>query len=152
MYMSVSSVQFSHSVVSDSLRPHGLQFLMPGFPVHHQLPESTQPQVHQVGDAVQQSHPLLSPSSPTFNLFQHQELFQWVSSSHQVAKVLEFQLQHQSLWIFRLISFRIDWFALLAVQGLSRVYAALSWRNRRRLMNVVYKMQIYSLHVEKDKV
>ena len=76
MYMSVSSVQFSHSVVSDSLRPHGLQFLMPGFPVHHQLPESTQPQVHQVGDAVQQSHPLLSPSSPTFNLFQHQELFQ----------------------------------------------------------------------------
>ena len=120
--MSVSSVQFSHSVVSDSLRPHGLQFLMPGFPVHHQLPESTQPQVHQVGDAVQQSHPLLSPSSPTFNLFQHQELFQWVSSSHQVAKVLEFQLQHQSLWIFRLISFRIDWFALLAVQGLSRVY------------------------------
>ena len=120
--MSVSSVQFSHSVVSDSLRPHGLQFLMPGFPVHHQLPESTQPQVHQVGDAVQQSHPLLSPSSPTFNLFQHQELFQWVNSSHQVATVLEFQLQHQSLWIFRLISFRIDWFALLAVQGLSRVY------------------------------
>ena len=62
---------------------------------HHQLPELAQTYVHQVSDAIQPSHPLLSPS-PTFNLFQHQGLFQWVSSSHQVAKVLEFQLQHQS--------------------------------------------------------
>ena len=67
----------------------------PGFPVHHQLPEFTQTHVHWVGDAIQPSHPLSSPSPPAFNLSQHQGLFQWVSSSHQVAKVLEFQLQHQ---------------------------------------------------------
>ena len=69
---------------------------MPGLPVHHQLPESTQTHVHWVGDAIQPSYPLSSPSPPAFNLSQHQGLFQWVSSSHQVAKVLEFQLQHQS--------------------------------------------------------
>ena len=69
----------------------------PGFPVHHQLPELTQTHVHCVGDATQPSHPLSSPSPPAFNLSQHQGLFQGVSSSHQVAKVLEFQLQHQSV-------------------------------------------------------
>ena len=75
---------------------------MPGFPVHHQLPESTQTHVHWVGDAIQPSHALSSPSPPALNLSQHQGLFKWVSSSHQVAKVLEFQLQHQSFqWIFR---------------------------------------------------
>ena len=74
----------------------------PGLPVHHQLPESTQIHVHRDGDAIQPSHPLSSPSPPALNLYQHQGLFQWVSSSHQVAKVLEFQLQHWSLqWIFR---------------------------------------------------
>ena len=73
----------------------------PGLPVHHQLPEFTQTHVHQVSDAIQPSHPLSSPS-PAFNLSQHKGLFKWVSSSHQVAKVLEFQLQHQSFqWIFR---------------------------------------------------
>ena len=75
---------------------------MPSLPVYHQLPEFTQTQVHWVSDALQQSHPLLYPFPPTFNLPQHQGLFQWVSSSHQVAKVLEFQLQHQFFqWIFR---------------------------------------------------
>ena len=69
---------------------------MPGHPVHHQLPEFTQTHVHQVGDAIQPSHPLSSPSPPAPNPSQHQSLFQWVSSSHEVAKVLEFQLQHQS--------------------------------------------------------
>ena len=68
----------------------------PGLPVHHQLPESIQTHVHRVGDAIQPSHPLSSPSLPALNLSQHQGLFKWVSSSHQVAKVLEFQLQHQS--------------------------------------------------------
>ena len=68
----------------------------PGLAVHHQLPESTQTHVHLVSDAIQASHPLPSPSPPAFNLSQHQGLFQWVSSSHQVAKVLEFQLQRQS--------------------------------------------------------
>ena len=73
---------------------------MPGFPVHHQLPELAQTHVHQVSDALQPSYPLSSPS-PAFSLSQHQGLFQWVSSSHQVAKVLELQLQHQSFqWIF----------------------------------------------------
>ena len=74
----------------------------PGLPAHHQLPEFTQTHAHRVGDAIQPSHPLLSPSPLAFNLSQHQGLFKWVSSLHQVAKVLEFQLQHQSFqWIFR---------------------------------------------------
>ena len=68
----------------------------PGLPVHHQLLESTQTHVHWVSDAIQPSHPLSSPSPPAFNLSQHQGLFKWVSSLHQVAKILEFQLQHQS--------------------------------------------------------
>ena len=68
----------------------------PGLPVHHQLPELAQTHVHRVGDAIQPSHPLSSPSPPAFNLSQHQGLFQGVSSSQQVAKVLESQLQHQS--------------------------------------------------------
>ena len=65
-----------------------------GFPVRQQLPELAQTHVHRVDDAIQPSHPLSSPSPPAFNLSQHQGLFQGVSSSHQVAKVLEFQLQH----------------------------------------------------------
>ena len=74
----------------------------PGFPAQHQVLELGQTHIHRVGDAFQSSHPLSSPSSPTFNLSQHQGLFKWVSSSHQVAKQLEFQLQHQSFqWIFR---------------------------------------------------
>ena len=68
----------------------------PSLPVHHQLPEFTETHVHWIGDVIQPSHPLSSPSPPSFNLSQHQGLFQWISSSHQVAKVLEFQLQHQS--------------------------------------------------------
>ena len=68
----------------------------PGLPVHHQLTESTQTHVHQVGDAIQPSHPLSSPSPPAPNPSQHQGLFKWVSSLHQVAKGLEFQLQNQS--------------------------------------------------------
>ena len=68
----------------------------PGFPVHYKLPELAQTQVHQTGDAIQTLHPLSAPSSPAFNLSQHQGLFHWVNSSHQVAKVLELQLQHQS--------------------------------------------------------
>ena len=95
----ISSVQFSHSVMSDSLRSHALQ---PTRLPYHQLPELAQTHVHQVGDAIQQSHPLLSPSPPAFNLSQLWGLFQWVSSLHQVAKVSELQLQHQSFqWIFR---------------------------------------------------
>ena len=68
---------------------------MPGFPVHHQILELTQTHVHRAGDAIQPSHPLLFPSS-AFNLSQRQGLFQGINSSHQMTKVLEFQLQHQS--------------------------------------------------------
>ena len=68
----------------------------PGLPVHHQLLEFTQTHFHRVSDAIQSSHPLSSPSPPAPNPSQHQDLFQWVNSSHEVAKALEFQLQHQS--------------------------------------------------------
>ena len=68
----------------------------PGLPVHHQLLEFTQTHAHQIGDAIQPSHPLSSPSPPAPNPFQHQGLFHWVNSLHEVAKLLKFQLQHQS--------------------------------------------------------
>ena len=99
--LSVSSVAQSCPTLCDSI-----DWSKPGLPVHHQLPEFTQTHVHWVGDAIQPSHPLSFPS-PTFSLSQHQSLFQWVSSSNQEVKVLEFQLQHQSFqWIFK------SWFPL----------------------------------------
>ena len=90
----------------------------PGFPVLQHLPIPAQTHVRRVGDATQPSHPLSSPFPPAFNLSQHQGLFQWVSSLHQVAKVLElhFSISPSSEYS-GLISFRIDWFDLLAVQG-----------------------------------
>ena len=101
-----------------------INYSMPGFPVLHYLPELAQTHVHRVGDAIQPSHPLLFPSPPAFNLTQHQGLFQRVSSSHQVAKVLK--LQHQSFqWIFR-VDFIYDWlFGMTSLQskGLSRVFS-----------------------------
>ena len=90
----------------------------PGFPMHHQLLELTQTHVRRVSDAIQPSHTLSSPSLPALNLSQHQGLFQRVSSSHQMAKILELQLQDQSFQCYSgLISFRMDWMDLLAVQG-----------------------------------
>ena len=89
-----STVQFSRSVVSDFLRPHELQHAR--LPCPLPTPEFVQTHVHWVSNAIQPSHPLSSPSPPAFNLSQHQGLFKRVSSLHQVAKVLEFQLQHQS--------------------------------------------------------
>ena len=94
---SVSSVTQSCSTPWDPMNCS-----TPGLPVHHHLPEFTQTHVHRVTDAIQPSHPLSSPFSPAPNPSQHQSLFQWINSSHEVAKVLEFQLQHQSFqWIFR---------------------------------------------------
>ena len=90
-FSSVSSVAQSCPTPCDPMN-HST----PGLPVHHQLLESTQTHVHRVGDAIQPCHPLSSPSPPAPNPSQHQGLFQWVNSSHEVAKVLEFQLQHQS--------------------------------------------------------
>ena len=86
------------------------------FPVLHHLPEFAQTYVHGIGDAIQPSHPLLPPSSPAFNLSQLQSLFQWVSPSHQVAKYWSFCISPSSEYS-GLISFRIDWFELLSVQG-----------------------------------
>ena len=117
------SVQFSHLVVSDSLWPHGLQHTRP--PCPQQVLEFTQTHVHWVGDAKEPSHPLLSPSPPTFNLSQHRGLFQWVSSSHQVAKVLDLQLQHQPFqWYSGLISFGFTGLSSLLSKGLSRVFSS----------------------------
>ena len=88
------SVQFSCSVVSDSLRPHDLQHARP--PCPSPTPRVHPNPCHWVGDAIQPSHPLSSPFPPALNLSQHQGLFKWFNSSHKVAKILEFQLQHQS--------------------------------------------------------
>ena len=94
-FFSFSSVQFSSVARSCPTLYNPMNSSMPGLPVHHQFPEFTQTHVYWVGDAIQLSHPLSSPSPPALNLSQHQGLFKWVSSSHQLAKVLEFQLQHQ---------------------------------------------------------
>ena len=92
-----------------------------GFPVHHQLQELAQTHVHRASDAIQPSHPLSSPSPPTFNLFQHQGLFQWVSSLHQIVKYQNFSFNIRSSNEYSgLISFRINWFDLLLIQGLSK--------------------------------
>ena len=112
----ISSVQFSRSVVSDSLRPHESQHARP--PCPSPTPGFTQTHVHRVRDAIQPSHPLLSPSPPAPNPSQHLSLFQSVNSSHEVAKYWSFSLniipskEHPGP-----ISFRMDWLALFAVQG-----------------------------------
>ena len=91
----------------------------PGLLVHHQLPEFTQTHIHRVGDAIQPSHPLSSPSPPAPNPSHHQSLFQWVNSSHEVSKYWSFSFSIiPSKEIPGLISFRMDWLDLLAVQGI----------------------------------
>ena len=96
------SVQFSSVTLLCPVLSDPMGCSTPGFPVHLQLPEFTQTPVLGISDAIQPSHPLSSPSPPAFNLSQHQGLSKGVSSSHQVAKVLEFQCQHQPFqWIFR---------------------------------------------------
>ena len=122
-----SSVQLNRSVVSKFCSP--MNHSMPGLPVHHQLLESTHTHVHWVGDVIQPSHPLSSPSPPALNLSQHQGLFQWVSSSRQVAKVLEFFF----FFFFNIVVsastsvlpmntqtelFMMDWLYLPAVHGI----------------------------------
>ena len=115
---SLLSVQLSSVTQSCSTLCNPMDCSTTGFPVHCQLPELTQTHVHWVSDASQPSHPLSSPSPPAFNLSQHQGLFQWVNSSHELARVLESQLQHQSFqWTPRTDLFRMDWLDLLVVQG-----------------------------------
>ena len=102
--------------MSNSLQPHGLQHTR--LPVFHYIPEFAQTHVHWINDAIQSSHPLSPPSPAALNISQCQGLFQWVSSSHQVAKHWNFSFSiSSSNEHLGLISFRIDWFDLLAVQG-----------------------------------
>ena len=116
-------VQFSRSVMYNSLQPLEL-YSMPGLPVHHQLQQFTQTYVHWVGDAIQPFHPLSSSSPPALSLSQHQGLFKWISSSHQVAKVLEFQLQRQSFHEYPGL-YPLGWTGWISLQskGLSRVFS-----------------------------
>ena len=118
----------------------------PGFPVHHQLLELAQTHVHWVSDALQPSHPLSSPSPPAFSLSQHQGLFRWVSSSHQVAKVLELSTspsnEHPGL-----TSFRMDWLDLLAVQGTQESSPAPQFKNINSLaLSFLYSPTLTSIH------
>ena len=115
----IHSVQFSSVTQSCPTLCNPMNCSTPGLPVHHQLLEFTQTHVHRVSDAIQPSHLLSSPSPPAPNPSQHQGLFQWVNSLHQVAKVLEFQLQHQSFkWTPSTdLLWRMNWLDLLAVQG-----------------------------------
>ena len=116
--MPINSVHFSSVAQSCLTLCDPMDCSMPGLPVHHQLPELAQTHVHWVSDAIQPSHPLSSPSLSAFNLSQHQSLFQWVSSLHQ-AKYWRFIFKMSpSNEYSGLISFRIDWFDLLAAQGI----------------------------------
>ena len=116
--MEISSVQFSSVTQLCPTLCNPMDCSIPGFPVHHQLLEPNQAHVHWVGDAIKPSHPLSSPSPPAFNLSQLQDLFKWVSSSHQVAKILEFSFSNSSSNEYSgLISFRMNWLDLLAIQG-----------------------------------
>ena len=121
----IYSVQFSSVAQSWLTLCNPMDCSTPGFPVHHQLPELTQTHVHQVSDAIQPSHPLSSPSPPAFNISQHQSLFQWISSSHQVAQsigvsasasVLPMNIQDWS---------PLGWTGWISLQskGLSRVFS-----------------------------
>ena len=112
------SDQFSSVTQSCLTLCNPMNHRMPGFPVHHQLIEFTQAHVHQIRGDIQPSHPLFSPSPPVFHLSQHQGLFKWVSSLHQVAKYWSFSFSiSPSNEYSGLISFRMDWFDLLAVQA-----------------------------------
>ena len=119
------SVQFSSVVQSCPTVCDPMNHSTPGLPIHHQLLEFTQTHFHWVSDAIQPSHPLSSPSPPAFNLSQHQGLFKWVSSLHQVAKILEFQLQQQPFQRIPQDWFPLGWTGWISLQskGLSRVFS-----------------------------
>ena len=119
-----SSVQFSSVPQPCPTLCNPMNCRTPGLPVHHQFPKITQIHVPWVSDAIQPSHPLSSPSPPAFNLSQHQGLFKWISSSYQVAKILEFQLLHQSFqWIFRTDFLEDGLVGSPCSKGLSRVFS-----------------------------
>ena len=120
---------------------------MPGFPAHHQFPEFTQIHVHWVGDAIQSSHPLSSPSPPAFNLSQHQGLFKWVSYSHRWPKDWSFSFSiNASNEYWGLISFRMDWLDLLVVQGTLRVFSNTTVQKHQFLNAQLYSPTLTSIH------
>ena len=137
---------FSHSAVSDSLRSNGLQHARLPCP---SLSEFAETHAHWIGDAIQSSHLLLSPSPPAFNLSQHQGLFQWVSSLHQRTKVLELWLQHQSFqWIFR-VDFPLVLTGLISLlsKGLSRVFYSTTVRKHHSsALSLLYSPTLTSIH------
>ena len=125
-----TTIQFSSVAQSCLTLWDSMNCNMPSLPVHYQLPELTQTYVHRVSNAIQPSHPLSSPSPPAFNLSQHQGLFKWVTSSHQVAKVLEFQ--QLEYWASASVlpmniqeRFPLGWTGWISFQfkGLSRVFS-----------------------------
>ena len=117
-----SSVEFTSVTQSCPVLCNPVDYSMPGFPVHHQLPELTQTHVHWVGDAIQPSHPLLSLSPPAFSVSKHQGLFQWVSSSHQVTKVLA-SISPSNEYSGQ-ISLQLTGLISLQSKGLSRVFSS----------------------------
>ena len=120
---------------------------MPGFPAHHQFPEFTQIHVHWVGDAIQSSHPLSSPSPPAFNLSQHQGLFKWVSYSHRWPKDWSFSFSIKASNEYSgLISFRMDWLDLLVVQGTLRVFSNTTVQKHQFLNAQLYSPTLTSIH------
>ena len=141
-----SSVQFSCSVMSILCDP--MNHSTPGLPVHHQLPEFTQTHVHQVGHAIQPSHPLSSPCPPAPNPSHHQGLFQWVSSSHQVAKVLEFQ--SASVLPMNIQDWSpLGWIGWISLQskGLSRVFSNVTIKSISSLvLSFLYSPTLTSIH------
>ena len=121
----------------------------PGIPVHHKLPEFTQTHAHWVSDAIQPSHPLSSPSPPAPYPSQHQDLFQWVSSSHQVAKVLEFQLQHQFIPMNNHDLFPLGWTGWFSLQfkGLWRVFSNTTVKSiNSSALSFLYSPILASIH------
>ena len=123
--MLCGKVQFSSVAQSCPTLCDTMNHSMPGLPVHHQPPEFTQTHVQWVGDAIQPSHPLSSPSPPAFNLSQHQGLFQWVSSWHQVAKVIGVSASTSVLPVNTQDWSPLEWTGCISLQskGLSRVFS-----------------------------
>ena len=150
----MSHSQFSSVTQSCPTLCDSMDSSTPGLPVHYQLPEFTQTHVHWVCDAIQPSHPLSAPSPPALNLYQHQGLFKWVSSSHQVfTKYWTFSFsispsnEHPGL-----ISFRIDWLDLLAVQGTLK--SLLQYHNSKALIllhSAFFTVQISHLYMTTGK-
>ena len=143
------SVQFSSVAQSCLTVCNPMNRSMPGLPVHHQLPEFTQTHVHWVGDAIQPSHPLSSLSPPAPNASQHQGLFQWVNSSHHVAKVLEFQLQHSVLPTNTQDWSPLGWTGWISLQskGLSRVFSNTTVQKiNSSVLSVLHSPNLTSIH------